>query len=110
MRSLWLPILLLLVAAAAAAPPKKPAGGKTAPAKSAPPAGALLIAEVVAFPKEAAVLRGGKPLPGVKKGTRLQQSDVLKTGKSGSLDLRLGPHALRLKPNSTVRLSTLLHA
>ncbi len=54
-------------------------------------------------------MRQGKPLPGVKQGTRLQAGDMLLSGPRGHLDVRVGGQGmLRLKPKSKLRITTLL--
>jgi hypothetical protein len=64
---------------------------------------------VTAFPGGATVTRGKKRLPGVKPGMVLEAGDVLKNAGQGNLDLRIGDQAvLRMKPNTTLRLSDLL--
>ena len=93
--------LTVLGAAPRKPAPKKPSAAR--PVRKTPPADVVL-----AFPKGAQVLRNGKPVRGVRQGTALRPADVLKTGKTGNLDVRLASIAsVRVKPGSTVRLSTL---
>src|SRR5207237_1100331 len=97
-------------------PASKPAagkpGGKGGPAgkPEKPPAPTALQATVIAYPKGSSILRNGKPLSGAGKGTVVKRGDVLKVGKGGTLDLRVGDQGtLRYDPGSVARFPTLLY-
>ncbi|MCX6376749.1 MAG: SUMF1/EgtB/PvdO family nonheme iron enzyme [Armatimonadetes bacterium] len=64
--------------------------------------------KVISIPKDAVVMRAGKKLAGVKKGTELKLGDVLEAGKSGDLVIHIGDiSAIRLKPGAKLKLTKL---
>ena len=64
--------------------------------------------KVISIPKDAVVMRGGKKLAGVAKGTELKLGDVLENGKAGDFVIHVGDTAaIRLKPGAKLKLTKL---
>ena len=64
--------------------------------------------KVVSIPKDAVVLRGGKKVAGIAKGTELKLGDVLENGKAGDFVIHVGDTAaIRLKPGAKLKLTKL---
>jgi len=64
--------------------------------------------KVVSIPKDAAVMRAGKKVEGIKAGTELRVGDVIENGKTGDLVIHIGDiSAIRLKPGAKLKLTKL---